>query len=316
MNHGNPADSGEEDAMKLINLEQGSKQWLYWRLGGLGGSDAPIIMGTSPWKTVEKLFDEKLGAPRDPVGPWQQKAMDRGNRLEPVARRIMENMLQECFANVCGESDEHPWMRLSSDGMSMDGAVMIEIKCPGKKDHAIAKAGKVPDKYVGQLQHSLAVGGADLIIYGSYRPEEDKLPVLIEVRPDHAYISELIEREGAFWKAVQDQDYSIYDSVVTGSLPDGFFDLAGEWIDLQRQLAVLAEREQELKSVLFSCLSEGHNVLSGCGIEVSRSPIRGSIDYKKAVKSLGASQDYLERYRKPASDREVIKLTQAFSCEA
>ena len=45
-------------------MEQKSEEWLDWRKKGIGSSDAPIIMGVSPWKTPFELWEEKTGTQR------------------------------------------------------------------------------------------------------------------------------------------------------------------------------------------------------------------------------------------------------------
>ena len=44
-------------ASRLINLEQGTYEWLEWRMGGLGASDAPVVMGVSPYSTSRTLWE-------------------------------------------------------------------------------------------------------------------------------------------------------------------------------------------------------------------------------------------------------------------
>ena len=90
-------------------------------------------------------------------------------------------------------------MRGSLDGISDDGRVVLEVKCPGAADHAVACRGGVPAKYVPQLQHLLAVAGAEVCHYWSYRDGEG---ALVEVAPDRAYVERLIEREREFWRHV------------------------------------------------------------------------------------------------------------------
>lgn len=293
--------------MKVIALDQGSQAWLAWRSDGIGGSDAPVILGTSPWKKPFDLYEEKLGKPRPSVHPRQAAAMQRGHDLEPVARAKVEALLGLDLVPLCGEHDEYPWMRLSSDGASIDGSVLTEIKCPGAKDYGVAKAGKIPPKYEGQLQHSLAVSGADLLVYASFRPEENPEPILIEVKPDHAYLDRLFRMEEAFWKAVQDRDWSLFDSVATGSLPDGFAEIAAEYREVAQLLSEVSDREKALKKVLLSTLV-GEGSLAAYGVEVTRSKARGSIDYAKAVKELGIEADSLECFRKPDSKRESVRV--------
>jgi predicted phage-related endonuclease len=90
-------------------------------------------------------------------------------------------------------------MRGSLDGLSADGSVVLEVKCPGAADHGVAVRGEVPGKYVPQLQHLLAVSGARICHYWSYRDGEG---TLIEVAPDRGYLRTLLERERDFWQHV------------------------------------------------------------------------------------------------------------------
>ena len=64
-------------------FQQGSEAWLDWRRGGVGASDAPAIMGVSPWMDVEALWLEKTGRA---TGRPSSFAMRRGQLLEPEAR--------------------------------------------------------------------------------------------------------------------------------------------------------------------------------------------------------------------------------------
>ena len=45
--------------MKLVSVEQGSKEWLALRNNKIGASDAPIIMGESSWTTPFQLWQIK-----------------------------------------------------------------------------------------------------------------------------------------------------------------------------------------------------------------------------------------------------------------
>ncbi len=179
-----------------LDLRQNSDTWLAWRRGGVGASDAPVIMGVSPWMDLETLWLEKTG--RHPGRP-SSHAMRRGQWLEPEARAHYVRTTGTRVEPVCLEHDGRRWMRASLDGLSEDGGVAVEIKCPSGADHEIAIAGGVPEKYVPQLQHLLAVSGARVCHYWSYR---DEAGALVEILPDAAYIRALVERERAFWRHV------------------------------------------------------------------------------------------------------------------
>lgn len=179
-----------------LNFEQSTSEWLSWRRGGIGASDAPVVMGLSPWQKEGELLLLKTG--RKAERPAND-AMERGKRLEPVARLAYVNHTGIAVEPMCVQSRQHDWMRASLDGLSADGQNVVEIKCPGEKDHSLAASGSVPEKYYPQLQHILAVTGLGEIYYWSFRFGHT---VLLKVNRDDAFIAALLEKEVAFWARV------------------------------------------------------------------------------------------------------------------
>jgi putative phage-type endonuclease len=179
-----------------LNFEQSTSEWLSWRRGGIGASDAPVIMGVSPWQKEGDLLLLKTGQRMERPA---NSAMERGKTLEPVARLAYVNHSGIAVEPMCVQSRQHDWMRASLDGLSADGQHVIEIKCPGEKDHSQAAAGRVPKKYYPQLQHILAVTGLGEIYYWSFRFGHN---VLLKVERDDAFIDALLEKEVAFWARV------------------------------------------------------------------------------------------------------------------
>mgnify|MGYP003509753687 CR=1 FL=1 len=41
---------------EIVDHDQGSIPWLRWRHNGIGGSDAPALMGANPWRSAKALF--------------------------------------------------------------------------------------------------------------------------------------------------------------------------------------------------------------------------------------------------------------------
>lgn len=179
-------------------LRQEGPDWHLWRKAGIGASDAPIIMGVSPYKTPRELWLEKTGRKPPFAGSW---ATERGTRLEPLARNHYEAVTGYVVQPHCQAHPDYPWMRASLDGITFEGDLILEIKCPGKEAHAQALAGEVPEKYRPQIQHQLAVTGARVCHYFSFDGEKGCLVVAV---PDAAYIAQLIEREKAFWDCIQE----------------------------------------------------------------------------------------------------------------
>lgn len=173
--------------------------WKQWRQKGLGSSDAPVILGVSPWRNAHDLLLEKTGEKKSEFkGNF---ATQRGKDLEPIVRAKYNEMFGcDCQpANLVSVEYDH-W-RASLDGIDRIKGRIIEIKCPGKVDHATALEGKIPKKYQPQCQWQLIVSGAAHLDYVSWDGKSDDL-VIVRCNPDHEMMKELMERSMLFWELV------------------------------------------------------------------------------------------------------------------
>ncbi len=195
-----------------INV-QGSDAWRSWRGKGLGSSDAPVLLGWSPWKTIEELVKEKRGVWKQEFGFAQQRAMDRGKALEPVIRNWYE---KNCaggnpFPDATAEDPDHAFMRASFDGihrtiMNADFSKgrVLEIKAPNAKDHELARQGFIPEKYEPQVQWLLMIARlqwADYVSYGT-----DDTYAVVSMRADPLMQAELMSRALWAWDLVQNPE--------------------------------------------------------------------------------------------------------------
>ena len=67
--------------------------------------------------------------------------MKRGIELKPIAREAYIKRTGVKVVPCTIKSTQFSWMRASLDGLSLDGRIAIEIKAPGKADHALAVEG-------------------------------------------------------------------------------------------------------------------------------------------------------------------------------
>jgi putative phage-type endonuclease len=267
-------------------LVQQTDEWLEVRRDKVGSSDAPCIMGVG-FKTPYQLWLEKLS----PTKRSPTQAMQRGIDLEDKARECFEKMTGLFVLPQVVFHPDYEWMMASLDGMTIEQDAIVEIKCPGKEDHATAIQGKVPDKYYPQLQHQIEVCGLDMSYYFSFDGEKG---VIVKVFRDDKYIKKMITLELEFWNCVQDftppnmieKDYhSKTDDVWTAA--------AKEWLSINRQLKNLEPREKELRDLLISMANQQNAI--GAGVKVSKILRKGSIDYSRIPELQGVS---LEPYRK------------------
>ena len=181
----------------LENLIQGSEEWLAVRKNKIGASDAPIIMGHSPWKTPYQLWCDKLGITRQETSTYP---MRRGLKLEGAARLEFQAMTGFHVKPYIGLSKEFDFILASFDGLSDDFKTLVEIKCPGKEDHMTAGMGLVPGKYIFQLQHQMYVAELDSMYYFSYDGNRGEL---VTVRRDQSLIDLMLKKEKEFWFCLQ-----------------------------------------------------------------------------------------------------------------
>ncbi len=197
--------------MRVVTLDQGSPEWLLWRTKGLGASDAPIIMGVSPWCDPITLLNQKVARwfhSERHSNKTKNARMMRGILMEPEARQAYIDQTGNYVEPLCAIHDCLDWMRASYDGASPDRKILVEIKCINADDHQTALGGCVPAKYWPQVQHQLAVAGEGTTLhYFSYSKSSrfskaDQSPPPILVRPHDPYQTELLAREQDFWEKV------------------------------------------------------------------------------------------------------------------
>src|ERR1700743_3251665 len=118
--------------MKVIELEQGSQEWLSWRKTVITATDCSSIMGNNPWTTAYKCWQRKVGLIEENKS---NEAMERGKRLEPEARSQFTQQYGIDMTPVVVESTEYDFLGASLDGISIMGNYLLEIKCGGDKLH-------------------------------------------------------------------------------------------------------------------------------------------------------------------------------------
>jgi putative phage-type endonuclease len=272
-----------------IEMEQGSAEWHALRKNKITATDAPIIMGVSPWKSRFQLYHEKLS-------PTKQLTindrMQRGTELEPIARDLFN--IQSGFLLVPGIV-VRDWAMASLDGISDDGRTIVEIKCPGEKDHALALEGKIPDKYYPQLQHQMYVAGVNSMYYFSFDGLDG---VYTLVKRDDEYIEKMIIEEKKLYDCLinktppekDENDYIERDD-------DLWKQCASRWISINTSLRELEKEEERLRQQLI--LLSGESNSKGAGISLCQIKRKGNIEYSKIPQLKSVD---LEIYRKPSID--------------
>lgn len=177
--------------------------WLKERQKGIGGSDVAAILGMSPWRTPYQVWEEKTTPIDETAAEDDRPALYWG--------RVLEAPIRQAYADKTGRtvtkpaeafvSSKYPFMRANLDGIADDGRV-VEFKTSSKSDGwGEVGTDEIPDYYMTQVQHYLAVTGAKtadvavLIGGNDFR--------IYTVEADEELQALLIERESEFWALVE-----------------------------------------------------------------------------------------------------------------
>ena len=148
--------------MQLINVRQGSPEWLALRREHFTASEAVAMMGDSPFKTRDRLLHEKATGSTEEVTPQQQQRFDDGHAAEALARPLIEEQEMKQLFPVTGTRDVDGLPLLASfDGLDLDRTLIFEHKLWNKKVAAQIEGDCLEPAYYWQLEHQLLVTGQD-----------------------------------------------------------------------------------------------------------------------------------------------------------
>lgn len=191
--------------------------WLKIRRGGIGGSDASTIVGTSPWRTRQQLMDDKRDISPMKAEKKNQMPLTIGHMFEGVIRyKTVPYLLNQIgITNFRIEEDTHMYQhgnpdysfaRADIDGLILINGVLggLEIKTTNWRNVATIeewKSGVVPPYYEAQVRHYMAVMNLPFFYIccaWGFNPEEEA--VLIKIDRDMNLEAQLMNEEREFWE--------------------------------------------------------------------------------------------------------------------
>lgn len=167
--------------MQRHDLIQGSPEWHAHRAQCWNASDAPAMMGCSPYKTRTQLLDEVARGFAAEVDAGTQKRFDDGHRFEALARPLGEKLVGEDLSPLSGSVDEglsRP-LAASFDGITFMADTVFEHKTLNAELRTALQesvtANTLPLHYRVQMEQQLLVSGADRALFMATKWEGDQL---------------------------------------------------------------------------------------------------------------------------------------------
>lgn len=183
----------------MIDLIQGSQEWLSARAGSIGASQIADALATtkSGWGASRANIHARMVTERitgKPVKTFVSGAMQRGTELEPEARNAYSFLQGHDVVEV--GMVPHP--RIAKSHCSPDGLIgqdgLVELKCCEAPRHIELLRGSPPeDRYIKQCLWQMACTErqwCDLAYYNPDFPVEMQLHVF-RIDRDDAAIAEL-----------------------------------------------------------------------------------------------------------------------------
>ncbi len=221
--------------MQVHNLTQGSPEWHAYRRNHFNASDAPAMLGCSPYKTRDQLIAELATGVSEEVDASTQARFDAGHRFESLARPLAEEIIGEELAPLVGSEGKYS---ASFDGLTLMEDTAFEHKTLNKDLRAVMVDGctgaQLPKQYRVQMEQQCMVSGATRVLFMASKWEGDDL---VEKRhcwytPDPALRAEIVAGWAALEQEVVAYAPAAVPVVVTArvreALPALVFEVRGE----------------------------------------------------------------------------------------
>lgn len=276
-----------DSVIKIRTANLSRQAWLKERQKGIGGSDAAAIAGLNPYKTPLEVYFEKTGAKKNDSA---SESAYWGQVLEDVVAREFSKRtgFKIRRKNAILQHKDYPWMIADIDREFWDvkgqEKGVLECKTSNEFFKKQWQEDQIPDAYMLQVQHYLAVTGYPIAymacLIGGNRFVYKKIP------RDEEMIRYLIQIEQAFWEKVENQtppDWSgkgKEEELLEKMYPPE--DLTQETIQLNAQeedlvrdyaeiVAICAENERKKKELLtrIKAMMKNYTLGSGQNYEVA-----------------------------------------------
>jgi putative phage-type endonuclease len=172
------------------------------RAQGIGGSDVAAILGLDRYRTPEQVWLEKTGQvkPIDTMTPDQE----RGITFESIALERFQKATGMAVIRSGGRFQHpvHKFMLANIDAIVDGRPIIVEVKCPSLGAYSRIKREGLPDSWLLQMQHYMAVTSFDYAIIVIFCADRMEL-LHFTVERDQGLIDNMIEKETEFWTLVE-----------------------------------------------------------------------------------------------------------------
>ena len=303
---------------KIVSTKKLSRQeWLMFRKKGIGGSDAGAICGLNPYVSPIHVYADKTS---NEISEYDNEAMRLGRDLEEyVAKRFMEATGFKVRRNCMLLShDKYPFMYANVDRMVVGEEIGLECKTASVYNSDKWEDGEVPEHYLIQCHHYMAVTGAKawyiavLILgkefkYAKIERDEEIIENLIKIERDfwenHVLKKVMPNPDGS--KAADEIIDKYYRKATKGKAIElqGFEDRLNRRDDIIQLMSKLEEEKKQIEQEIKLFMQDAELGFSATH-KISWSRVLSSrIDTERLKKD---DPDAYSKFIKPVSSRRLL----------
>ena len=165
--------------MIVVNLQQGTPEWDAHRAHHHNASEAPAMLGLSPYKTRAQLVREHATGITAEIDDATQRRFDDGHRFEAMARPLAEQLIGEDLFPCVGVLEGTSYSA-SFDGLTMLCDTAFEHKSLNDAIRAAIPAGVdnaagLPEYLRVQMEQQCLVSGATRVLFMASKWNGDTL---------------------------------------------------------------------------------------------------------------------------------------------
>ncbi|EAH6725683.1 TPA: YqaJ viral recombinase family protein [Campylobacter coli] len=254
---------------KIIDLEQGSAEWLNFRKGKITASIVASCIGEKgAFLSKEKAKELIQGV----YEPYVSEAMKKGREYEELIRAKMEFIIGKDITPIVIQSLENELFMASLDGIDNEKTIYeFKYSTNNKEYEQVLKFKKPSSKYYAQIQFQLFVGGFEKCVFAVLNENDDLTYCM--VKSDKEYQDFMLRKIDEFIK-----DYLVNQKSDYKELEDTKAkNLTIEIIRLENTIKPIKEKLESLKKELIA-LANGEK--ARC-LDITIYPqSRTTIDYK------------------------------------
>lgn len=296
----------------MFGLQKADKNVTHNRSQYVGGSDVPVILGLSKYKTQYELALEKAGIkePEFISNPYIQY----GNKMEPVIRDYINTMNSLKF-HPDTFIDKEDMLRSNVDGIDDENKILLEIKT-----HGASPTEKIYEAQMQLYFHQTGCSYGWLAMYrrpSDFDLEFDKDCLKIkEIERDEGAIEKILDAIETFWIRVEylkeKTDMTEKDYYTIGNDVDKLvarvekFEL--DMIEFENKIKILKNQQKDFRDRLYQKMEESDIKKIDTGdIVITRilPTVRKSVDSTKLKKEL---PDVYTQYLKESPVKGSIRI--------